>query len=247
VLPGLERFGKADLPEVKAQGARLVQEYSAKVMAARLERQKAEERQKRAAACKPIANEAVRLAQAYDYIPARAKFSEAFLAYRLESCEPEAETVRKLGEDYQKEYALLNKLVDYADAGGLSSARVKLADGLVADVVSLDSEKLTYTRGMDKRAALPWREVPAASVFALLRRVKLSGEERAALAGFALRRGLYAEAKEELDKLLAAEPERKAELAPLLDAAEKGLQALAPKPPEEKKPEGEKKPEEKKD
>ncbi len=224
VLPDFDRFLKADLPEVAAQAAALVETYKARIAAVREERSKAEELKRRAAACKLIAGEAEKLARDYQYIPARFKFAEAAMAYAREGLGAEADAVRKLADEYQKEYGLLNRLIDYADSGRLASARVRLADGLAADVVSIDPEKLTYTRGMSRNASVPWKDVPTLSVYGLLRRPALSTEERLTLASFALRRGLNAEAREELERILKAEPDRKAEVAPLLEAAEKALQ-----------------------
>jgi hypothetical protein len=236
VLGSLERLQKADLPAVVAEAGRLVQEYLQKVSAARRELERAEERRKAAAACQALAEEALALVRAYDYIKARGKFSEAQLAYRREGFEAEAEALRKVAAECHQEQELFLKLVDFAGEGGLGSARVRLADGFSADIISADSEGLTCTRGMKRDARVAWRELPAASVFSLLRRPKLTAEERLNLARFALRRGLAAEAKEEVEKALAAEPDRKNEAAALLEAIDKALKGAGAKAPEEKKP-----------
>jgi hypothetical protein len=236
VLPVLQRMAGADVPEVARRAEDLVEDYTRKVAAARAAQAKAEERRRAAAACKATADEAEKLAlAAYDYTSAHLKFSEAQSGYRREGFAAEAEALGRLSDQFQKESALFNRLVDYGSEGKLASAKVRLADGLEADLVGLDSEGLTYSRGMDRTARAAWKEVPPRSAYLLLRRPKLSGDERVALAGFALRRGLFADAKSELERLLAAEPERKEALSPMLEVIEKGLSGGEKTPPKEKK------------
>ena len=90
--------------------------------------------------------------------------------------------------------------------------------------------------------------MPVATIIGLMRRMTLSAEDRLTMASFALRRGLFAEAKDELEKLLNTDPALKASIAPLLEAAEKGLKGAAPAPaPAPGKAEEPVKPPEKKD
>lgn len=229
VAKPFERFAKADNAELMKKAKTAIEEFKRKAAAERERLKKEAERRKKLAACDAVRDAALKLAMDYEYPQARAKFVDAQLAYRKAGFTKQVEATRELVARYRAEPKLFDRLYDYARAGKLASALTRLADGKQASVVSVGPGGLAYSRGMGKRDRVAWKELPVRSVYDLLRRPKLTSDERVVLARFALDRKLFAEAKVQLERVLAAEPERKKELLPLLEAAEKGA-AGAPKP-----------------
>jgi protein kinase-like protein len=218
VLAPLEALTKADINQLKSQASTLVAEYKQKIIAARRKLAVQDARRKSLAKCNAIRDQAVKLARAYDYVKAHGKFMEAQMSYGSAGFHAERAATKALANSYWSERALFSKLGDYSRAGGLKSASVKLADKLMARVVSASSSELTYRRRVRDEKTVPWQEVPLETVFSLLCRPKLTVDERVILVHFALNRGLFKEAKAQLDKVLLQEPKRKKELAPLEEA-----------------------------
>jgi serine/threonine protein kinase len=236
VTKPFERFLKADINELKARAGTLIEEFKEKIRKAKRRQALDAERRKKLAVCDAILEQAVKLAKGYDYVKARAKFVDAQLAYRRDEFEDEVEDAKKLAAQYWEERTLFQKLYDFSSDDGLKNAIVMLGDGRKAKVVSASPRGLTYSRSMDHQQIAAWKDVPLKTVYNLLSRPKLSLDQRVTLARFALKRGLLEEAKKQLDKVLAQDPKRKDELAPLLEEAEKGSSAPAPDPKPEPKP-----------
>jgi serine/threonine protein kinase len=235
VLKPFEKLLAADIGQLKAQAGTLIEEFKKKIADIEKEAKRKAELQKELAACNLIRDEAVKLANDYEYLRAKAKFVEAQLTYRRKGFDAEVEAARKLAADYWDERKIWTKLFDYSTAGRLGAAMTRLKDGLKAKIVEATSDGLTYSRGMGVRKRLAWKELPLKSVYDLLSRPKLSLDERVVLARFALKRRLFAEAKKQLEKVINADPKRKKELTPLLESAEKGAAAV-PKPAPAAKP-----------
>ncbi len=235
VAKPFERFEKSDNAGQVTKAKTAIEEFKQRIAAERERLKREAELRKKLAVCDAVRDAALKLAMDYEYPQARAMFVDAQLAYRKAGFAKQIEEVRALAARYRAEPKLFDRLYDYARAGKLASALTKLADGKRASVISVGPGGLVYKRGMSKRGSVAWKELPAKSVYGLLRRPKLKPDERVVLARFALDRKLFAEAKSQLERVLAAEPKRKKELLPLLEAAEKGAGG-APEPKEPEKP-----------
>jgi protein kinase-like protein len=225
VLAPLEALSKTDINQLKSQASTLVTEYKEKIIAAMIKLVVQDARRRSLAKCNAVRDQAVKLARAYDYVKAHGKFMEAQMSYGSARLHAERTATKALANSYWSERALFSKLGDYSRAGGLKSASVRLADKLMARVVSASSSELTYRRRVRDEKTVPWREVPLNTVYGLLCRPKLTVDERIILVHFALNRGMVKEAKAQLDKVLLQEPKRKKELAPLRDIILKTIEA----------------------
>ena len=223
VTKPLERFRKADIGQLVALAETHIEEFAGRVKTVREEQSRQGDREKKRAACRAIAEEAAKLARAYDYVGARQKFSEARIAYRREGFPEDAGDLDELSEEYLAERALFDRLAAFNADGGLKFATVLLADKTSPRVVSVSARELTYTKGMGEDKRVAWKDLPASSVYNLLKRPRHAIEERLVLVRFALHRGMFAEAKAELDKILVAEPDREKALTPLRTAIDQGL------------------------
>lgn len=222
VLKPLERFRGSDISQLVIEANTARAGFSAKVQSARDELQRQAERQRRLEACAALRREGEALAHRFDYIAARSKLVDAQLRYRSEGVEEAVAVVQRLTDEYWSERVLFDRLREYAGAGRLSAAMVKLADGLNSRLVRVGMTGVVCSRTINEEREVPWAELPLGSLYDLLRRPRLEPDERVILARFALRRGLFAQAVEQIQKVLEDRPERREVLAPMLEEAEAG-------------------------
>jgi serine/threonine protein kinase len=211
-----EKLLNADIGQLKTLAHTKIEEY--KKLA--VERQKSDTdgavRAKIKAECDQLQKDAVKLAHGCQYLAARQKFQETMQKCLTSGFRDQAEEVRVLANGYANERGLFDQLSDYARKGGLASARVELLNKQRLAVKSVSSAGVTVSRSMGKTSYLPWSEIDPLSIYDLLRRPKLKPTERIELVRFALRRGFKAQARKQLEHVLAEEPARRKELGSLI-------------------------------